>query len=349
MSTLDSKVLSRIEARVGTTVRGKYHLDELLGIGGAGAVFAATHRNGTRVALKVLHRELAKRADMRARFLREGYVANKIQHPGVVRVLDDDDDESDQTVFLVMDLLAGESLERRWSRLGPSMTLPEPLLHADRILDVLAAAHAAGVVHRDIKPDNVFLTTKGDLKVLDFGIARLLDGSGATKSGEVFGTPAFMPPEQASGRVRQIDGRSDVWSVGAVVFTLLTGVHVHDTPYMAQQMILAATTVPRSIASVLATIPSDVAAIIDRALAFEPSARWPTAREMQLALRATRLYEPPPAPVLATTTIPPAETIAEPGETRAFGSSTTTLLQGSGSGGAQSQPEEDAFPLRRKD
>jgi serine/threonine protein kinase len=326
-------------------VRGKYRLDALLGVGGAGAVFAATHRNGTRVALKVLHRQLAKRADMRARFLREGYVANKIQHPGVVRVLDDDDDESEQSVFLVMELLEGESLEHRWSRVGSRMLLAEALTHADAILDVLTAAHAAGIVHRDIKPENVFRTTDGVLKVLDFGIARLLDGSGATKSGEIFGTPAFMPPEQASGRVREIDQRSDVWSVGAVLFTLLSGVHVHETRHAAEQMIFAATRDARSIQGVVPTIPVEVAQVIDRALAFRSDGRWPSAREMQAALRATRLYEPQQVEVRPVAAL--VATLAEPQAQRPhIGVGTTTLLHG---GGVASAEEEPVLPLRRRD
>lgn len=342
--TLDPNILTRIEGRVGTVVRGKYRLDDLLGVGGAGAVFAATHRNGTRVALKVLHRELAKRADMRARFLREGYVANRIQHSGVVRVLDDDDDDVEQTVFLVMELLQGESLEQRWARLGSRMLLAEALTQADAILDVLAAAHAAGVVHRDIKPDNVFITNAGVLKVLDFGIARLLDGSGATRSGEVFGTPAFMPPEQATGRVREIGPCSDVWSVGAVLFTLLSGVHVHETRHQAEQMIFAATQEARSIKLLMPTIPVEVAQVIDRALAFRTGARWPSAREMQAALRATRLYAPQqidvrPAAAVVPTLSPPQVQGAQPAV------STTTLVHG----GAASNEEAPVLPPRRRD
>jgi serine/threonine protein kinase len=280
-------------------------------------------------------------------FLREGSVANKIQHAGVVRVLDDDDDEVEQTVFLVMELLHGESLEQRWARLGSRMPLAEALTHADAILDVLAAAHAAGIVHRDVKPENVFVTNDGVLKVLDFGIARLLDGSGATRSGEVFGTPAFMPPEQASGRVREIDPRSDLWSVGAVLFTLLSGVHVHETRHQAEQMIFAATQDARSIKRVVPTIPAEVAQVIDRALAFRSDARWPTAREMQAALRATGLYEPQQIdvrPVKAPTLI---ATLPEPHpKSPHIGVTTTTLLHGSGAAPAE---EEPVLPLRRRD
>jgi serine/threonine-protein kinase len=285
--TLTDAAVDRIHQRVGTTVRGKYRIDRLLGIGGMAAVFEATHRNGSRVALKVLHPELARLPEIRTRFLREGYVANRIGHSGVARVIDDDDDEVQGTVFLVVELLSGESLETRRERFGGRLPLAEVLQHCDAVLDVLAAAHDQGIVHRDVKPDNVFRTTSGELKVLDFGIARLLDGTGATGSGQLLGTPAFMAPEQANGRVREIDGRTDVWSVGAMLFSLASGQYVHEAPTSTELLVYAATQPARPIESVAPWIGRDVAAVVNRALAFDRAARWPDARSMQAALRAT--------------------------------------------------------------
>ncbi|HEY2514825.1 MAG TPA: protein kinase, partial [Polyangiaceae bacterium] len=142
-------------ARVGTVVREKWRLDRLLGVGGMAAVFAAMHRNGNRVAIKMLHRDLADVGELRTRFLREGYLANAVEHPGAVSVLDDDA-TADGTVFLVMELLEGETLERRWERNGRQLPVLEVLSAVDGLLDVLAAAHAKGLVHRDVKPENVF-------------------------------------------------------------------------------------------------------------------------------------------------------------------------------------------------
>src|SRR6185295_5196647 len=160
--------------------------------GGMACVYAATHRNGMRGAVKLLHPEFALDEGTRARFLREGYVANRVAHPGAVQVLDDDATE-DGTVFLVMELLEGEALRTRAaSRPGGKLEIIEVLNIADQLLDVLAAAHARGIVHRDIKPDNLFWTRDGRLKVLDFGIARALEIeglSGGTKTGSVIGTP----------------------------------------------------------------------------------------------------------------------------------------------------------------
>jgi serine/threonine-protein kinase len=209
-------------------LKGKYQLEALLGCGGMAAVYRATHRNGNRVAVKILHPELSMSEDVRARFLREGYVANRVQHKGAVRVLDDDVD--DDVVFLVMELLEGETLEARWTRSGRHL-LPDDVAHwATALLETLGAAHAQGIVHRDVKPENLFLTTDGDLKVLDFGIARLLDAKGAhvTRTGRLMGTPAFLPPEQALGYVHDVDARSDLFAVGATMFTLLAGRYVHE-------------------------------------------------------------------------------------------------------------------------
>ncbi len=286
---LSPDACQRIESRLGTIVGDTYRLDHVLGIGGMAAVYAAAHLDGRRVALKVLHSELARRPSVRTRFLREGSVARRIPHPGVTRIFDAGEDGHD-TVFLAMELLGGETLQFRLERLGGTLPLLEALSHLDRLLDVLDAAHEQGIVHRDVKPENLFLTVEGVLKVLDFGIARVLDGMGGTRSGQLLGTPAFMSPEQANGHIRLIDGRSDLWSAGAVFFTLLTGVEVHPGSTPAEQMIYAATQHAPPLESRAPWIAADLRHVIDTALAFEREARWPTARAMQQALRATGAY-----------------------------------------------------------
>jgi serine/threonine-protein kinase len=282
--TLAEEAIQEIHDRIGTVVGRKYRLDRLLGIGGMAAVFEASHRNGSRVALKVLHAELARLPELRARFLREGKVANRIQHTGVARIIDDDDD-GQNTVYLVIELLDGETLDARRERCGGRLPLAEVLAHGDRVLDVLSAAHEQGIVHRDIKPENLFLTSHGELKVLDFGIARMLDGTGATRSGQLLGTPAFMAPEQANGRIREIDARTDIWAVGAVLFLLITGSPVHEAATDAEQLIFAATQPARAIETVAPWLGREVATAINRALAFYRDSRWPDARSMQATLR----------------------------------------------------------------
>jgi serine/threonine-protein kinase len=272
-------------SRLGRVLCDKWRLDELLGVGGVAAVYAATHRNGRRVAIKLMHSELALDESARERFLREGYLANQVQHPAVVSVLDDDVAE-DGAPLLVMELLDGESIQTRWERKGHVLQPGEVLSIADQALDVLAAAHARGVVHRDIKPANLFLTRAGVIKLLDFGLAREAQSSVVTiANSNAFGTPAFLPPEQALGRSELVDGRTDLWALGATMLTLLSGRHVHQANTL-NELLLAAMTraAPRS-ADVLPGLPRDVGAIIDRALAFEQKDRWPDARAMQHAVR----------------------------------------------------------------
>jgi eukaryotic-like serine/threonine-protein kinase len=246
-------VVVRAGRRIGQVLKEKWRLDVLLGVGGMAAVYAATHRNGSRCAVKVLHSELSVNPEVRTRFLREGYAANSVGHDGVVRVSDDDVSQ-DGAAFLVMELLEGESLEERRTRAGGRLGEDEVLSVADQLLDVLIAAHAKGVVHRDLKPENVFLTRIGIVKVLDFGIARLKELSStsrATRTGTSMGTPAFMPPEQARGVWEEVDARSDLWAVGATMFSLLSGAEVH-TGRTGNEILIAAATKPApSLASVM--------------------------------------------------------------------------------------------------
>ncbi len=280
--------LSRARTRLGTVLQEKWTLDSLLGAGGMAAVYGATHRNGKRVAIKMLHAELSHDEEIRRRFLHEGYAANAIQHDGAVSVLDDDV-APDGSAFIVMELLEGETVEQRWERAGQRLPIGDALVIIDGLLDVLASAHDKSVVHRDIKPENVFVTKAGAVKVLDFGIAKVFEqrqASGtSTRAGTIMGTPAFMAPEQAMARWDQVDGRTDLWAVGAMLFTLLTGRHVHEAPSNQEQLIRSATTPAPSLKSALPDAPADVASIVDRALAFDIGARWADARAMQSAVR----------------------------------------------------------------
>jgi serine/threonine protein kinase len=281
-------LVDRARAQVGRTLKDKYRLDGLLGVGGMASVFSATHRNGNRVAVKLLHPELMLNKEALGRFLREGYAANKVEHSGTVRVLDDDND--DGVAFLVMELLDGETVDALWERSGHALDARRVLHIADQVLDVLAAAHDKGIVHRDIKPENLFLTKDGALKILDFGIARMREstaGVTATRTGSAFGSPAFMAPEQAQGRARDVDARSDLYAVGATMFTLLSGQHVHEAESAHEMMIVAATIPARSLASVRTGVPPQVTELVDRTLAFDGRSRWPDARAMQRAVRET--------------------------------------------------------------
>ncbi len=284
---LSAELVQRVQARVGSQLNGKWRLTSVLGIGGMAAVYAAVHRNQNRVAIKMLHPELSIDANVRTRFMREGYVANTVGHPGAVTIFDDDLSE-DGAAFLVMELLEGETLEDRSTRKGGKLSAGEVLLAVDQLLDVLVAAHARGVVHRDLKPDNLFLTTAGQLKVLDFGIARVREmrgEEGGTGMGTFMGTPAFMAPEQARGRWDEVDVRSDVWALGATMFTLLTGGNVHEADTLGEQLILAATAPAPPLATRMPELPAEVCEIVDVALAFKQEQRWSSAESMRGKVR----------------------------------------------------------------
>src|SRR5947209_8413172 len=154
--------LEQCAKRVGTTLRDKWKLERLLGVGGMAAVYVAAHKIGRRDAIKILHPEIAQSPEVRARFEQEAHAANRFKHPGAVEIRDIDVTEAGEP-FLVMELLEGETLSRIVRR-EPGPSIEDVLRWADELLDVLAAAHAQGIVHRDIKPDNLFVQTDGRLK-----------------------------------------------------------------------------------------------------------------------------------------------------------------------------------------
>ncbi|WP_394838416.1 serine/threonine protein kinase [Pendulispora rubella] len=275
----------RALARIGTVVQ-KCRIERLIGMGGMAAVYAATREDGARVAIKFLLERFRDDPSMVQLFAREANVANQVGHPGAVPVFDCNVDE-EGCVFLVMPLLDGETVRARWERASLRLPLADVGVLASDVLDVLASAHARGIVHRDIKPENLFIASAGDTRVLDFGIARRThrDG-GATVTGHMIGTPAFMPPEQALGERDAIGPASDCWAVGATIFSLLSGEFVHEADGASAQLAAAATRRARSLGDVAPNLPLSIVRLVDKALAFEPKDRWPSAREMREALHA---------------------------------------------------------------
>lgn len=287
--------LDRALGLVGRVLKGKWRLDEVLGIGGMGMVFTATHRNGFRGAIKMLHPELAKDATCRARFLREAYVANRFSK-GVAAILDDDETE-DGIVYFVMELLEGCTVgelarKTKGRRLDVSYCASIGL----SLLDVLEEAHLMGVVHRDVKPDNLFFTIEGELKVLDFGVSHAaFDGGWAdagvrkkvarlTTNSASLGTPAYMAPEQALCRWDAVGPASDVYSVGATLFSLVAGRPPHGSLSGGELALAVATKPAPSLRSVASEVPAGFADVVDKALRFNIEDRYPTARAMRAAL-----------------------------------------------------------------
>jgi serine/threonine-protein kinase len=284
----------RARARVGGVLDDKWTLERLLGVGGMAAVYAARHRNGARGAVKLLHPDLARHREVRERFLREGYAANRVDHPGAVKVLDDDvvaSGPSMGTAYLVMELLEGQSMQDRLER-GPAMSELEFLRIAESVLDVLKVAHARGVVHRDLKPENLFLVRPeaaagagASVKILDFGLARLLDGQAITTYGLALGTPSFMSPEQAAGRLDEIDGRTDLFALAATGFRLRTGRRLHEAANAVELVQKMATLPAPPIRSLARDVSEPYARVIDRALSFRRDDRYADADAMQRDVR----------------------------------------------------------------
>ncbi len=286
-------------ARLGEVLREKWTLEKLVGVGGMAAVYVARHKIGRLDAIKILHPEFARNEQVRARFEQEAHVLNKFKHPGAVEVRDLETTD-DGAPFIVMELLEGKSLATVIREKPPT---PEDALRmADEVLDVLAAAHAQNIIHRDIKPDNLFVLPNGSLKVLDFGIAQLRgdERNLKTKTGTTLGTVAYMPPEQLKGE--GIDARADVYGVGATMFRMLAGKTPHRADSDVELMMKVLTDPAPRIASVVA-VRADVARIVDRALAFDRDARYPDARAMQADVRAAR--DAKDAPMAEPFTPPP--------------------------------------------
>ncbi len=293
--------------RVGTTLRDKWRLTRLIGAGGMAAVYEAHHRIGRVDAIKILHPSVAAVPMLRQRFEQEAHAANRLHHSGAVEVRDVDLTE-DGAPFMVMELVDGETLVERFRREGP----PDPrqlLRWMDEALDVLVAAHDLGIVHRDIKPDNLLVTTSGSLKVLDFGVARMSIEPAAgvrTRSGVAIGTVSYMAPEQIRGEV--VDGRADLFSLGATGYRLLTGKRLHESEGQADLMHKMANVQARPVAELLPGLPRGIARIVDRALSLHRDARYPDARTMQRDVRAVLEGNDPP-----WASAPPTDRAAFPG------------------------------------
>ena len=270
---------------LGRLVAGRWRVESPLGRGGTSTVYLATdERTGRHGALKVLLPELARHPTVVKMLLAEAKLVSAIEHPGIVKVLDDGvEGEGDRALaFLVFELLVGESLEDLREARGGRVPLGEVMRIGDAVMDALAAVHAAGVVHRDLKPANIHVLEGGGIKLLDFGFAKQR-GYTADAAQNVVGTASFMPPEAALGLTKKIDARSDIWSLGATLFFVLSGQSVHIGEHMDAMMLASANVKPRSLAEAAPELPSPVIAVVDRALAYQKAERWPDVATMRAA------------------------------------------------------------------
>ncbi len=270
-------------------VLGRVQIEAKLGQGSMGLVYRGKHLGlGREVAVKVLLPEIAADARQLERFRNEAIAVSRLEHPNVVRVLDYGVEPEHALAYLVMELLRGRTLER-WIDEQPEPNVAGGLAVLRQVLDGLTTAHAQGIVHRDIKPGNIFLADSPDgalrIKLLDFGLARVPSEGAAqhlTKTGEILGTPAYMSPEQVLGKA--VDRRSDVYSLGCVAYHVATGQY----PFRgnAYAMMMAHVNEPATPPSRVARVPNIevVDAIVMRALEKDPARRFADAEDMRGAV-----------------------------------------------------------------
>jgi serine/threonine-protein kinase len=278
-------------ARVAHAVEPAYDIERELGRGGSGIVYRAMDRRLKRsVALKILPPDLAFRSDVRERFLREAETAASLNHPNIVPIFSVDEREG--LAWFAMALVEGESIGERVRRTGAA-SYSEVRRMLREVGDALAYAHARGVVHRDIKPDNILLDAQtGRALVTDFGIARAMtDESRLTATGTAIGTPAYMSPEQCAGD-RQLDGRSDLYSLGAVAYYMITGQPVFDGPSTPVIMMKHVTERPVSITRYRHDVPPDLDAIVMKLLEKDPSHRFADGESLVNALTSGTFNAP---------------------------------------------------------
>jgi serine/threonine-protein kinase len=261
----------------------RYQIEREVARGGAARVFAARDRDGRAIALKILHPELLASLTAK-RFLREISVLATLEHPHIARLLDYG--ETDWLLYFTMAFFDGPTL-RQHLDVVRRLPLREALAVADQMLDALGYAHGRGIVHRDVKPENIVLSPEAGTVLVDFGIARAIavsEGDRVTRSGFTVGTTTYMSPEQAAG-ARELDHRSDLYSFGCLCFECLTGQPPFQHSVDAVVLDMHRQMAPPSPRDLLPSLSRPLAKVVSRALEKNPDDRWQSAEEMRAALR----------------------------------------------------------------
>ena len=292
--TIDPMDTTLARPPVGRLLDGRYRVESLIATGGMATVYLGTDTRLDRtVALKIMHAELANDEDFVRRFVGEARSVARLSHPNVVGVYDQGADG--RTLYLAMEYVPGRTLRDLLNERG-SLPPREALDIMEGVLGGLGAAHAAGLAHRDVKPENVLLTAEHDVKVADFGLARMLAGTSQTKTGMLIGTAAYLAPEQVSRGVA--DARTDVYAAGVMLFEMVTGQQPHtaDTPLaVAYKHVNEAVPAPSQLVD---GVPAALDELVLRATSRDPDLRPADGGQFARSLNEVRLSLPPAPPVL---------------------------------------------------
>ncbi|MCA9605244.1 MAG: protein kinase [Myxococcales bacterium] len=294
---------------VGRLVDGRYRVTRAIGTGGMGAVYEAEQEAmGRRVALKILHTSLASDASIVRRFKNEARASGTLGHPNIARAFDFGRTE-DGAPFIAMELLSGRDLAAVLAAEGP-LPVARSVAIVDQIAAALGAAHEAGIVHRDVKPENVFLVEGDVVKVLDFGISKFAHGSGsvATRAGTFLGSPAFMSPEQVQD-ASKADARTDVYALGAVLYNMLTGQLMFTGTSLPMLIVAIINDPPTPLESLRPDVPADLAELVRRMTAKEPSGRPASMAEVRAGLASLGSLDASPPPASVPSSTPTAELV----------------------------------------
>jgi serine/threonine-protein kinase len=286
----DRTRVSVVDPFSGKVLDRRYRIEFKLATGGFGSVYRARHViNGRDVAIKVLHASLAQDKSVAARFRREAAALGQLKNAHTVTAYDFGE-ASDGTLYIVMELLSGESLYEQYQAKGP-MPWRRVAAIMVQVCSALSEAHAHGIVHRDLKPANIHLERRGDtadfVKVLDFGIAKIMQGSelgaeGLTHAGQVIGTFDYMAPEQLVGG--EVSGRSDIFTLGVVMHEMISGEHPFGEAPTPAGMISAILSVPAPLLSTHAAVPHELDQIVAKCLQWEPDRRYRKIEQLAAAL-----------------------------------------------------------------
>jgi serine/threonine-protein kinase len=276
---------------VGKLLAGTYHVERLIGKGGMGAIYEATHARlqGNRYAIKVLAPQFTDEPELLVRFRREAEIASQLGHDNIVAV--HDFNVSDGQAYMVMELLEGEDLAARLRTRG-GLSVDEVKRIVDQVSSALDSAHRAQIVHRDLKPQNIFLCRRAGhhdhVKVLDFGVSKVLDSSSVvTRDHALVGTPFYMSPEQADGRVKEIDARTDVFALGAIIWEMLTGRMAFAAPTLSVALYKVCSVDPPDVHLLRNDVPPALSLVLRRALAKDRHQRTPSAVQVAAELAAS--------------------------------------------------------------